>query len=174
MTDAPALVSFAGDAYRAAPGDQPFDVDALVSRDDDKDRWNRPGEPTIYLALDPGVALAEAGRHLHDSVGTGGCQMLVRLRIRADGLVDLRDAANRRQLGVEGGPAAFLDRSRAREIAGRLRRRPGCRGLLTPSMALIDQPERGNLVLFAERLPGGPRDVVVGHEEIGRLEVIAG
>lgn len=173
MTDSPALVVFDGHAFRAAPGDQPFDVDALVSRDDDNDRWNRPGEPTIYLALDPGVALAEAGRHMNDSEGTNGCQLLVKLRIRADRLVDLRDAATRRVLGVDGGPAAFLDRQRARELAGRLRRDPECRGLLTPSMAVIDDPDRGNLVLFAERLPGGLRDVVLDHEEVGRLEVIA-
>jgi hypothetical protein len=168
------LVAFAGDAFRSVPGDRPFDLDALVSQDDDNDRWNRPGEPTIYLALDAGVALAEAGRHMNEQEGTDGCQLLVKLRLEVDGLVDLRDAATRRDLGIEGGPAAFLDRQRARELAGRLRRRPGCRGLIAPSMALVDHPTRGNLVIFAERLPNGARDIVLGHEEVGRLEVIAG
>jgi RES domain-containing protein len=174
MTHDPALVAFHGAAYRASPGDQPFEVDAIVSDDGDGDRWNRPGEPTIYLALDPGVALAEAGRHMNDQEGTQGCQLLVSLEIRVDGLVDLRDAAVRRDLGIEGGPAAFLDRQRARELAGRLRRLPDCRGILAPSMALIDQPARGNLVVFAEKLVNGPRDIVLGHEEVGRLEVLEG
>ena len=174
MTHDPALVGFHGAAYRASPGDQPFEVDAIVSDDGDGDRWNRPGEPTIYLALDPGVALAEAGRHLNDQEGTHGCQLLVSLEIRVDGLVDLRDAAVRRDLGIEGGPAAFLERQRSRELAGRLRRLPACRGILAPSMALIDQPARGNLVVFAEKLVNGPRDIVIGHEEVGRLEVLEG
>ena len=172
MTHDVALVGFSGPVFRASPGDQPFDVDAIVSADGDDDRWNRPGEPTIYLALDPGVALAEVGRHMNDQEGTHGCQLLVGLEVRVDGLVDLRDAAVRRALGIEGGPAAFLDRQRCREIAGRLRQLPDCRGILAPSMALIDQPARGNLVVFAERLPNGPRDIVEGHEEVGRLEVI--
>ncbi len=172
MTQIPAAARFAGDTFRSVPGDRPFELDALVSRDDDNDRWNRPDEPTLYLALDPGVALAEAGRHLHDGGGTNGCQVIVRLRVRIDGLVDLRDAGTRRALGIEGGPAAFLDRQRAREIAGRLRRQPGCRGLLTPSMALVDDPARGNLVIFAEHLIHGPAEIVESHEEVGRLEVL--
>ena len=142
MTQPPTLVGFSGASFRASPGDQPFEVEAIVSDDGDGDRWNRPGEPTIYLALDPGVALAEAGRHMNDEEGTHGCQLLVSLEVRVDGLVDLRDATVRRDLGIEGGPAAFLDRQRSREVAGRLRQLPECRGILAPSMALIDQPAR--------------------------------
>jgi RES domain-containing protein len=170
----PGLVSFAGEAFRSVPADEPFELDSLVSRDGENDRWNRPGEPTIYLALDAGVALAETGRHLSGSAGTAGCQRLVRLWVRTDGLVDLRDAATRRSLGIEGGPAAFLDRRRTHELSARFRAAPGCRGLLAPSMGLVDQPDRGNLVVFADRLDGGPASLVDRWDEVGRVEVVSG
>lgn len=172
----------AGPAWRCVPDRGPFRPDLLVSRDGGDDRWNRPGEPTLYLALDPGVALAESGRHLAAgpsaadgrASSTPGqaieCHRLVRLRTVARDLLDLRDPAVMSEVGVAG-PAAFLDRAAARQVAGRLRAGGACRGLVVPSVAFLDDLSRGNLVLFMEHIPGGVDEVVAGWEEAGRIEV---
>ena len=49
-------------------------------------------------------------------------------------------------------PVNYADRSVARRVAAALRARRDCVGLLVPSLAFPDQPERGNLVVFAERV----------------------
>src|SRR5688500_9251387 len=113
--------SFAGAAFRSVPETGPFDPEALVSRDDEDDRWNRPGGPTLYLALDIGVAIAEAGRHLEmDTSSERSCQRIMRLAINAQGIVDLRDPHSAAALGIRN-PLDILDRKRARAVAARLR-----------------------------------------------------
>lgn len=172
MTPQPERVGHRGPAFRCVPENGPVQLDALVSSAGENDRWNRPGQPTLYLALDPGVALAEAGPHQPPSgVNEPAGQRLLRLEVDADDLVDLRDPASLAALGVDGAPCAFLDRKRARGIASRLRSGSGwVAGLIVPSAAFLDDPSRGNLVLFMERA-GEVRDVVRSWRQVGRLAV---
>ncbi|HET9456218.1 MAG TPA: RES family NAD+ phosphorylase [Candidatus Limnocylindrales bacterium] len=172
MTSEPERVGHRGPAFRCVPENGPVELDALVSADGENDRWNRPGQPTLYLALDPGVALAEAGRHQPPSDENGpACQRLLRLDVVAADLVDLRDPASLAALGIDGAPCAFLVRERARGLASRLRSRSASvAGLIVPSAAFLDDPSRGNLVLFMERA-GEVSDVVRSWRQVGRLAV---
>jgi RES domain-containing protein len=167
----PHRVPYRGPAFRCVPDNGPIDVEALVSTDGESDRWNHPGQPTLYLALDPAVAVAEAGRHFDPpSEPEAFCQRLLRVDVDATDFVDLRDEATLTELGVDGAPFAFLDRERARDVAGELRRDGAARGLIVPSAAFLDDQSRGNLVLFMERA-GRVSDVVTAWTEIGRIDV---
>jgi len=70
-------------------------------------------------------------------------------------VADLRRHDDRAEAGHDGRPADLADRDLARQLAARLRSDPTCRGLLVPSLAFADQPSRGNLVVFADRLRDG-------------------
>jgi RES domain-containing protein len=170
-------VAWHGPLYCHVPEGDEVDLDALAEADGAQDRWNPPGRPTVYLASDPGVVLAEFGRHRGQGEPESACR-IVRLGFGCesgldgiDGLVDLRDPAVLGALGVQGGPVAFLDRTLARDVARRLRADPACRGLVVPSMALLDQPERCNVVVFADALPGGLRGVVRAWDATGEVRL---
>ncbi len=128
---------------------------AGVARDN---RWNEPGDPTFYVASDLGVAVAEFGRHMVEERGAGGARRVqeravYRLEVQVDSLLDLRDPAVRRALGLRGGARRFLDVAVARATANFVRRTTPAEALLVPSMAFLDDPTRWNLVLFLEKLP---------------------
>jgi RES domain-containing protein len=169
-------VAWHGPLYCHVPEGDEVDLDALAEADGAGDRWNPPGRPTAYLASDPGVVLAEFGRHRGQGEPENTCR-IVRLGFgpeelgSLDGLVDLRDPAVLGALAVRGAPVAFLDRTLARDVARRLRADPGCRGLVVPSMAFLDQPERCNVVVFADALPGGLQGVVRAWDATGEVRL---
>jgi RES domain-containing protein len=159
----PALqTSFAGVAWCHVPADQPVRLDKLVTVDGDDDRWNRPGEPTVYLATEPALALAELARHLEPG-GTAEPvrRTLLGLKLDIGGLLDLRRDDVRAALQGPQEIEAFRDHEVAREVAARARTREQAGGLLVPSMAFLDEPGRANLVLFVDNL-GGDFPALVG------------
>lgn len=160
------LTRYIGSAFCHVPAEERFEPERLARRDSADDRWNAPGEPTIYLAVDRGVALAELARH-----AVPERRRILRFEVSLDGLADLRDVAEGRPEGI----GSIADRDRTRAWAASLRRDLGCRGLLVPSLAFPDDASRANLVVFAERLPtsievwlGDP--VVVGEVDLTRDE----
>ena len=172
--EAPTSV-FRGVAFCHVPADEPVDLEKLAHRDSEHDRWNDPGEPTAYFALDPAVALAELARHLQ--VGPDDPPVrrrLLGLRLDLDGLLDLRRPGVRAALGAPGDLREFADRGVARAVASRARAGADCRGLLVPSIAFLDDDARANLVLFADRLGAPLEDVVLEALEAGEVEVRPG
>ena len=126
----------------------PLTVAELVTTDGN--RWSRPGEPTIYLGSDPAVALAEFARHLDvDASAPRGVLWMVDVRV--DRVVDLRTPESLAELGASTGPAWPLDQERCRSMAADLRQQ-GIQGLIVPSVAFLDQPERWNLVVFVDAI----------------------
>jgi len=164
--------SYAGRLYVHVPLDRPFDPDALPSSDPD-DRWSTPAEPTIYLSSDPGVAIAEYGRHTA-STDELASRRVLELDVDSPAVLDLRDPDVLGELGIDGGPMAFLDVARCRAIASGLRRDGVCEGILVPSVAFLDVPDRHNAVFFADGLASGPRGLVTGCREVARLESVPG
>ncbi len=165
--DPTSLTAFHGTAWCHVPADEPVRLEELAGADGGN-RWNRQGQPTLYLALDLGVAIAEMARHLDLAPDDEPVRRrLIGMSVRVHGLIDLRTPGARRNLGGPAGAAALLDRDLARRLADRARSDEACLGLLTPSMAFLDDPSRGNLVLFMDRWPGGVDALAEGITEAG-------
>lgn len=147
---------FGGTAYYAST-EPVLAAEDLVTTDGN--RWSQVGEPTVYLAGDPALALAEFARHAPQEDEPHGVIWTVKLRLAS--LVDLRDMETRRTVTPEAEPASWLDRNWCRSIAGRLRASGDCDGLVVPSAAMLDRPERWNLVVFVDRLRWPLADTLV-------------
>lgn len=131
------------------------DPETLVTRG--TNRWSREGEPTIYLASDPGVALAELGRHWDEQSGDVAV-WTVTLELAA--AADLRDASVRARLGVPDDPSWIFDVERCQSLASRVREAGTHDGIVVPSVAMLDDPARWNAVVFVDRLPRTLADAV--------------
>jgi RES domain-containing protein len=159
------LAAISLDAWTTGPmRAKTFDVSDLVTTDGN--RWSLPGQATLYLASDPGVALAEAGRHWGR---TRGDLALWSVRVTLDAVADLRRRDQWSSLTIPADPCWLLDRERCRGIASRLRADGDADGLIVPSAALLDDPTRYSIVVFVERLR---RDVSFAVEPCRMEEVL--
>jgi len=152
---ADALTPYEGPAYCHVPADEPVDLAALAHGGEASDRWSRADQPTVYLASDAGIVLAELGRHEHGLDGSPIRRQLLRLDLGGVRLIDLRRQDVARSLGVLDVPHAYLDRALARAAGCAVREVEGCQGLIVPSMALLDDPERHCVVLFDDAIERG-------------------
>jgi RES domain-containing protein len=144
------------------PSGSPVD---LIS--DQPNRWNGPGEPTIYVSGDPALALLEAGRHPDDVHGRAS---LVQVEVRIRFAADLRDPAVRRSLELPADLDWMLDRRRTRSVSRGLRHSGVCDGLIVPSVGALDQLDRWNAVIFADERTRIPR-MIGGLRQVGELQV---
>jgi RES domain-containing protein len=137
-------------------------------------RWNRQGEPTLYLASDHGVLMAELARHLRElrtaeMRGAMLARRIFALDLTIARTLDLRDPQVCAALSLTGAPQCFLDREIARATADFLRRTTAVEALLLPSMAFLDQPDRWVMTLFLEKLSSGIDQVVTAVTKDGIL-----
>lgn len=138
-----------------------------------RNRWNEPGEATLYLAGDPRVLVAEWGRQLQLSLADNLLGQTVerevyRLQLRLERVLDLRIPAISAAFGIMDTPHQYADRAVARATAARVRS-IGPQGMLVPSIAFFDDPSRWNLVVFLETLPDNTDAWVQRVERIGPL-----
>jgi RES domain-containing protein len=169
------LLAWDAPLYCHAPVDVEFDPGALGDAGDGGDRWCEEGSPTAYLASDAGVAMAELARH-HPPGGAAVERRIMRLEPRPGAiraLVDLRDEAVLRAVGAPVDLARYLNRELARFVADVVRAEERHAGMIVPSMAFLDRPDRPNVVLFAERAngAGGLRGMFAGWDEVARIRV---
>ncbi|HKG26160.1 MAG TPA: RES domain-containing protein [Thermomicrobiales bacterium] len=175
MSVASFITAWHGTACRHIPDGSPFGVlDLRFAGRAINNRWNRPGEPTHYLASDHAVLVAEFTRHLQSDGGMAAARVaqarrVYDLRCELDRVLDLRDARVRTAFALPDAPACFLDREIARSTAAFLRRVAGVQAILVPSMAFLDAPTRWVLVLFLETLDRGLDRVVRSVERNGLL-----
>ena len=66
--------------------------------------------------------------------------------------IDFRDATNRAQLSIDDLSRLVLDPVAARALATFVRTALDVDAIWVPSIAFLDRPEAGNLVIFLERL----------------------
>jgi RES domain-containing protein len=153
------LKRWSGSALRHIPAASPFDVlDFRYAGRGADNRWNEPGSPTLHLAGDESVLIAEWGRHFATHRTTQLRQMTVErgvyaLELSLDHVLDLRDNAVWAAMSIADAPSCFADVHVARATANFVRRTTEAQALLVPSMAFLDDLERWCLVIFLERLP---------------------
>jgi len=150
---------WSGVGYRHLPAtvsiDKALDVSrAGVALDN---RWNVAGEPTLYIAGDVGLAIVEWGRHYEEDRAPGLVHAAVsrtvyRLDVVIERAIDLRDPRLWADLSLADAPHCFLDKGVARTTAQFMRRASTAQAIVVPSMAMLDKPDRWNLVLFLEKL----------------------
>lgn len=146
---------FRAPAWCAVPDGVDLDVAGLATTDGN--RWSGPGEPTIYLAGDPGLALAERGRHWA-AQQTEADFWCVRVDLAA--AVDLRHDATRTWLGLPDDIDWVLDPHTCRAVARLLRASSRYDGLIVPSVAFLDDATRWNAVVFLEHVRPSISEVI--------------
>jgi RES domain-containing protein len=134
-------------------------------------RLNRPGEPTLYLALAPETAIREVQAgfpHRFQPL------TLCAYEVRASRIADLRNDAVMTGLGFDPGAPACdwrLDTAEGREppswgLADALRS-AGAQGVLIPSHALGAAPHDLDLVLWSWNAPDGAEvEVIDDHRRL--------
>ena len=156
------LMPWAGDAFRHISAGARFDVlDFRFAGRSAENRWNEPGHPTLYLAGDEGVLIAEWGRHFAVNRSPALQHLTLeravyRLTLALDHVLDLRSPYVWGLLSLEDAPGCFADVGVARATAHFVRRTTAAQAIFVPSIAFLDQPERWCLVLFLEKLPAPP------------------
>ena len=150
-----------GTAFRHIPADAGYDIrDLRFAGRRSSGRWHWQGQPTLYLASDSAVAIAEFARHL--AVDRGGIaapapRAVYELGVRLERTIDLRDRRVLRLIGRDDAPECWLDPRIARAVATFFRDSLDLHGLLVPSVAHLDDQSRFNVVCFLENLPSDPR-----------------
>jgi RES domain-containing protein len=128
-----------------------------------ENRWNVIGEPTLYLAQDKNVALAEYARHFKDSRSPSLAsktyeRKVYRFDIRLDYTIDLRNSLVCRALSLAEPPLCFFPKDKitcfkiARATAQFLRNTTLVQAMFVPSFAFLDDPDKWCLVIFLEKL----------------------
>jgi RES domain-containing protein len=169
------LHPWSGEAFRHIPAGARFDVlDFRFAGRGSENRWNEPGVPTLYLAGDDRVLIAEWGRHFAVNRTERLQQETVersvyRLTLSLDHLLDLRRPAVWDALSLENAPYCFADVAIARATATFVRRTTVAQGLLVPSVAFLDQLDRWRLVAFLEKLPADPTAFISAVTSCGPL-----
>lgn len=137
-------------------------------------RWNDQAQPTLYLASDPGVLIAEWGRHFPSVFDADLTEVTVersvfRLSLHLDAFLDMRLPDMGTDLGLQQWPEAMTDRGIARYVAGRIRNETSAQAMLVPSIAFLDDLTRWNLVIFLDKVPANLSEWIHQTESIGPL-----
>lgn len=162
-----------GSAFRHVSQDRdrdPLDFRwAGISADN---RWNSPGQPTLYLAGDEGVLITEWGRYFQQAPAQAERRFqgrrVLRFQLVLDHVIDLREMTVWHELSLENAPTCFLNVPVARVTSYFIRTTSKAQGIIVPPVGLLDRPDRWNLVLFLEKLPD-PSKFITSVKEIGEL-----
>ncbi|MDH3599868.1 MAG: RES family NAD+ phosphorylase [Candidatus Tectomicrobia bacterium] len=127
----------------------------------DENRWNVAGEPTLYLAKDKDVTLAEYARHFSvDRTQRLAAQThrrkVYRFQIELEATLNLCHPRVWSDLSLTHAPECFSDKSVARAAAHFIRNTTSTQAIFVPSMAFLDNLTQWCLVLFLENLSPEP------------------
>jgi len=166
---------WSGIAYRHVSAHRSYDpLDFRMAGLGKLNRWNVPGEPTLYLAGDEGVLITEWGRHFNTNRPTELAAIaeerkVLRFGVALDAVLDLRDPVVLGELPLDDAPTCFLDRDQARVTARFIRTVTPAQGILVQPITFLDQPDRWSLVLFLEKLPE-PEKFITSVSDFGPLK----
>ncbi|PIG93415.1 RES domain-containing protein [Gloeocapsopsis sp. IPPAS B-1203] len=154
------ISSWTGYAVRHIP-DNPgktYDVyDFRYCGRSNENRWNVAGEPTLYLAKEKDVALAEYARHFKVDRTLGLAsqthrRQVFRFRVELEYVLDLTNPQVWTALSLENAPDCFKHKTIARSTANFIRNTTSTQAIVVPSIAFLDNLEQWCLVLFLEKL----------------------
>lgn len=169
------ITQWTGSALRHLSANAPYDVtDFSYAARSRENRWNAHGEPTLYLAGDAGVVVAEWGRHLIDARSQRIARRVAdhtvyRLHLSLEAVLDLTQPAIWGQLPLTNPPLGFTDIETTRHTARVIRRTSAAQAILVPSVAFLDDLTRWNLVVFLDKLPADPHAWIQRVETVGPL-----
>jgi RES domain-containing protein len=120
-------------------------------------RWSRFGTRAYYLAADIGVIVAEYGRHIAIELFEGRSERLARavfrVPIRLERILDLTDPGSIEAMGAKPINEWILSLPATQAAASYLLEQVAdLQGLLVPSVAFLDRPDRANLVIYRDRI----------------------
>jgi RES domain-containing protein len=139
--------------------DQRDVLDFRYAGSGDSNRWNVPDQPTLYLASDPGVVIAEWGRHISPrfeaelNEDLSSHRDVYSLKVRLDRVVDIRVPETAERVFLKERHCDVLDLEKTRTAAIVIRLQTDAQAMLVPSVAFLDDPSRWNLVVFLEKVP---------------------
>ena len=171
------FIPWQGTAFRHVPEGRNV-LDFRYAGQGANNRWNFPGERTLYLAGDEAVAVVEFARHINvdrsrqlASHGQFQPRVLYALDLLLDRLLDLRDPVVCVAISLPNAPLCFLQKPIARATAHYLRVVSEAEGLLVPSVEFPDPGDRPayKLVLFLDKLPTDVMTFITGVREVGRV-----
>jgi len=141
-----------------------------------ENRWNIAGEPTLYLAKEKDVALAEYARHFKvDRTPRLATQtyrrQVLRFRVELEYVLDLRIPKVWAELSLENAPDCFKDKTIARSTANFIRKTTLTQAIFVPSVAFLDNLEQWCLVLFLEKLLPETRKFLPSAESDGFFQI---
>ncbi|MFT4040176.1 MAG: RES family NAD+ phosphorylase [Thermomicrobiales bacterium] len=160
------LQRWSGAALRHIPAGSSFGVlDFRYAGRSADNRWNHQGSPTLYLAGDEGVLIAEWGRHFTAQRTPELPRLTVerqvfRLELSLAAVIDLRSPAVCTELSLANAPYCFTDVNIARATAQFVRMTSPAQAVLVPSLGFLDDPARWCLVVFLEKLPADPESFI--------------
>lgn len=167
---------WSGTAYRHIPADRGYDVrDLRYARRRGSGRWHWEGQPTLYLASSPTVAISEFARHLavdRDGSLRPARRTVYELGVRVERAIDLRDPAVLRLIGRDDAPECWLDVRIARAVGTFFRDTMSIGALLVPSVAHLDAAARFNVVCLLENLPDEVRAFLPRARRRATVEVV--
>ena len=153
------LKPWSGRAFRHVPAGIGVDVlDVRYAGRSTTNRWNAAGQPSLYLAGDEGVLIAEWGWHFTTALTDELLKVSVRravyrLDLAVDRTLDLRDREVCEALSLTAAPFCFVDVAIARATANFIRQTTAAQASFVPSIAFPHAMDRWCLVLFLEKLP---------------------
>lgn len=141
-----------------------------------ENRWNIAGEPTLYLAKEKNVALAEYARHFNvDRTPSLAAQtyrrQVFRFKVELEYVLDLTNALVWAELSLETAPDCFKDKNIARSTANFIRNTTPTQAIVVPSVAFLDNLEQWCIVLFLEKLPPDSRKFLPSVEVDGFFQI---
>jgi len=141
-----------------------------------ENRWNVAGEPTLYLAKEKDVALAEYARHFQVDRTPGLAsktyrRQVFRFRVELEYVLDLTIPQVWDQLSMSNAPDCFKDKTVARSTANFIRNTTSTQAIIVPSIAFLDNLEQWCLVLFLEKLLPDTRKFLPSVEADGFFQI---
>ncbi len=154
------IVPWSGFALRHIPysEDKQYDVyNFSYCGKSSENRWNVAGQPTLYLAKEKDVALAELARHFQvdrtlSLAAQTRSRQVFRFKVELEYTLDLTSERITEILCFDKPPYCFKDKDVARATANFVRMTTPTQAIFVPSLAFLDDLSQWCLVIFLEKL----------------------